>query len=180
VINGRLELSLRHFPESKMASQQAINLADTQDKDIAVQAKYTLGLAQARSGAPRAGQFLCKEAVDIANGTGDPQLVSSASLAWAEAMLESGEAQRALETALRARESFTRFGQRESEWRAWLIAARASARLRQAAKAHEYASHASEALSYLEQKWGSEAYNGYITRKDIQRFLSQLDQVVKH
>jgi serine/threonine protein kinase/tetratricopeptide (TPR) repeat protein len=179
VINGGLELSLLNFPESKISSQQALDLAGTQHKDIAIQAKYLLGLAQARSGAPRAGQLLCKEAVEIANGAGDPQLLSSAWLAWAEAILENGEAQRALETALRAQASFTRFGQQESEWRAWLIAARASVRLREAAKAHEYSSHASDGLSHLKQKWGPEAYNGYITRKDIQHALGQLGQVVK-
>lgn len=179
MINGRLELSLWQFAESKMNSQQAINLAGTKYKDIAVQAKYTLGLAQARSGAPRAGQLLCKEAVDIATVTADPQLVSYAWLAWAEAMLESSEAQHALATALQAQESFARFGRQESEWRTWLIASRASQRLGEEAKAHEYASHASDGLSHLEQKWGSQAYNGYLARPDIQHSFGQLDRVVK-
>jgi serine/threonine protein kinase/Tfp pilus assembly protein PilF len=179
VINGRLELSGSQFRESKTNSQQALNLAGTQYKDIAVQAKCTLGLARARSGAPREGQLLCKETVGIANVSGDPQLLSSAWLAWAEAMLESSDAQRALTTALQAQKSFARFGRQESEWRAWLIAARASQRLGEVATTIEYASHASDGLSRLEQKWGSQAYNGYLARPDVQQSLGQLGRVVK-
>jgi eukaryotic-like serine/threonine-protein kinase len=179
MIEGGLELSLRNFPESKKNSQQALNLADTQYRDIAVQAKYTLGLAQARSGAARAGQLLCKEAVDLATPMGDPQLLSIALLALAEATLEGGDSQRALETALQAREIFASFGRQESEWRAWLIAALSSRRPGEEATARKYASTAETLLSSLEQKWGPEAYNGYQARPDIQHARGQLGRVLK-
>jgi serine/threonine protein kinase/Tfp pilus assembly protein PilF len=178
MIEARLELSDWHFSESKLKSQQALALAGTRYKETAVQAKHTLGLAAIRSGAPRAGSHLCAEAVDMASSTGDPQLIAGALLASAEAMLESAEAERALETALQAQKSFARFGQQDSEWRAWLLAAQAKRRLGEIAAAREYASNAGARLSNLEQKWGPEAYNGYLARPDVQHFRKQLGQLL--
>ena len=177
-IKARLELSALDYPKSKANSKQALALAGTSYKDTAVQAKHTLGLAESRSGASRAGSLLCAEAVDMATGTGDPQLIAGALLASAEAMLEDGDGKRALEIATRAQESFARFGQQDSEWRAWLIAARAKQRVSELAAAREYASKASVQLSNLEQKWGVEAYSGYLRRPDIQRFHRQLGQLL--
>ena len=179
LINARTDLSNGKLQESKVKSRQALELAGTQNKDAAVQAKYTLGLAQARSTAAPAGTRFCEQAVDMATLTGDPQLLSSALLAWAEAMLENGDARRALETALQAQNSFARFGRQESEWRAWLVAARASQQLGEESAVRQYASYADARLSNLEQKWGAEAYNGYLARPDIQHSRGQLGQLLK-
>jgi serine/threonine protein kinase/tetratricopeptide (TPR) repeat protein len=174
MIEALTELSESHNRQAGMKSKQALILASTQYKVTAVQARYVLGLTQSRSGAARAGRQLCEAAVDLATQTGDPQLVSAALLAHAEVILEGGDARGALQTALRAQESFAHFGQKESEWRAWLIAARASKRLSQQAVMREYASNASARLTSLEQEWGAEPYRGYLSRQDIQRSLKQL------
>ena len=179
VIGGAIELSLQNLADSKKNSQQALSLAGKEYNDIAIQARCTLGLAHARSGASRMGQALCKEAVDLATPTGDPQLLSSALLALAESTLESGDAQRALETTLQAREIFARFAMSESEWRALLLAARASRHPSELNTRRKYASDADAMLSTLKQKWGSELYNGYVARPDIQQSLSQLHQILK-
>lgn len=68
--------------------------------------------------------------------------------------------------------------QQDSEWRSWLIAAQAKQHLSDVAAAREYAKNAEIQLSTLEQKWGSEAYNGYLARPDIQFFRKQLGQVI--
>ena len=94
-------------------------------------------------------------------------------------MLDNGEVQKALETALSAQDSFARFGKPESEWRAWLIAAQATKRLGKEIAAREYASSAATQLSSLEQRWGAEAYNGYLTRSDVEHYHDQLDQLLK-
>lgn len=177
--NARLELSDWHFQESKAKSRQALDLAGTQFPDTVVEAKQTLGLAQVRSGEARAGRLLCEEAVDLATNTGDPRLISGALLSAAEAMLERGEAQRALETAIRAQESFARFGQQDSEWRAWLVAGQAKRRLGDEAAARECASNADTRFSSLAQKLGPEAFNSYLTRPDVVHFRAQLDQLLK-
>jgi hypothetical protein len=146
---------------------------------IAIQAKHTLALAQTRSGVMRGTKFLRDNAIEMATATGDPQLLSGAWLASAESMLDGSSTQRALETALSAQKNFARFGKTDSEWRAWLIAARASKRLGNEAAADEYASYAVNRLSALEQKWGSEAYNSYLTRSDVVYFRKQTEQLLK-
>ncbi|HEV7473017.1 MAG TPA: hypothetical protein VGN90_03145, partial [Pyrinomonadaceae bacterium] len=126
-----------------------------------------------------AGRQLCEAAVDMATQVGDQQLISAALLAHAEVILDGGDARGALQTALRAQASFAHFGQKESEWHAWLLAARASQRLRQHAAMREYASNASVGLTSLEQEWGAEPYRGYLSRQDIQRSLKQLGPLLK-
>ena len=173
---AEMALSERHFPEAKAKSQQALALAGTQYKDVVVQAKCTLGLAQAFSGAAREGRLLCDEAVEMAARSGDPWLLSKALLALAWVMLESGDTQGALTTAIRAQESFARKGQQDSQWRAWLIAARASRKMGDETKAREYASHANTLLLNLQQKWGTEVYNNYLARPDVQYLRKQLGE----
>jgi serine/threonine protein kinase/Tfp pilus assembly protein PilF len=177
--DSRLELSNWHLQGARVKSEKALALAAKQYPDISIQAKNTLALAQARGGAVLSPKLLCEDAVNMATSLGDPQLLTGTLLSCAEEMLDGGETQRALETVLRAQESFARFGKEDSEWRAWLIAGQASRRLGKEADAHEYASYAVNRLSELEQKWGSEAYSGYLTRSDITHFRNQLEQLLK-
>ena len=174
VISALLELSKLHDQEAALKSHQALNLAGTKNRSIAIQATYVLGLTRSRSGAARAGELLCAAADDMATQLGDQRLVSATSLAHAEVMLDNGDTERALKLALEAQQSFARFGQKDSEWRSWLIAARASQRLGQQTVMREYASNANTQFRNLEQEWGSEAYRGYLSRQDVQRFLKQL------
>lgn len=176
MIGARLELTDGHYSESKLKSHRALDLAGNEYPDTAAQAKVTLGLAETRSGNAHAGARLCTEAIGLATSTGDPQLISSAGLASAESLLQSGEAQRALEAALWVQESFARSGQLDSEWRAWLIASQARRRLGEDALARESASTAAARLSSLEQRLGSKAYDGYVTRQDVQQLRKQLNQ----
>jgi ATP/maltotriose-dependent transcriptional regulator MalT len=177
-VSAKMAFSERRFPEAKAKSQQALDLAGTQYVEIAIQAKRVLGLAQALSGSPREGKLLCEEAVEMATRSRDPWLLSLAQLSLASAVLESGDAQGALTTALGAQASFARSGQQDSEWSAWLIAAHASRRAGDEAKAHEYASHAADLLNSLQQKWGTEAYSSYLTRPDVQYSRKQLGELL--
>jgi serine/threonine protein kinase/Tfp pilus assembly protein PilF len=174
-----LELSLLHFRASQVSSRRAFDLVGTQFQDMAVQARYTLGLALSRSGEPRSGKLLCEEAVDMATCTDDPKLLSDALLARAEVTLENGEPQRALDTALQAQARFAHDGQQDSEWRAWLIAARAAGRLGKVAARRDYAAQAENVLSNLNRKWGAEAYEGYLARPDVQHSRKQLGQLLR-
>ena len=79
-------------------------------------------------------------------------------------------------TALQAKERFAQAAQSESEWRAWLIAGLASQRLNNPVATREQMSRASETLLSLQQKWGGEHFNSYLTRPDIQLHRKQLDQ----
>ena len=175
--SAEVALNERRFPEAKSQSQRALALAGTQYPDTAIEAKRVLGLAQVFSGASSEGKRVCEEAVEMARRAGDPWLLSKAQAALTAATLESGDAQAALIVALQAQASFARAGQQDSEWRTWLIAARAVQRKGDATMAREYASRAADILSNLQQRWGAEAYNSYLTRPDIQYFRKQLGEV---
>jgi len=174
-----LELSELHFREAGLKSEKALELASDDYPALTIQAKDVMALAQTRAGITRTAKLLCQEALDIANPLNDPQLSNQALLSCAETMVDDGNPQRALDAALRAEKNFVRFGKTDSEWRAWLLAAKASALLRQEVNAREYASYANERLSELEQRWGAEAYKGYLARSDVMHFRKQLDQLLK-
>ncbi|PYV40017.1 MAG: hypothetical protein DMG06_21540 [Acidobacteria bacterium] len=97
----------------------------------------------------------------------------------AEVMLQNNEPKQALEVSLRLQESLARGEQYESQWQAWLIAARASRRVGDKPKACEYGQHASDVLDKLQQGWGTEAFKSYLNRPDIQNSCKQLGQVLR-
>ena len=110
--------------------------------------------------------------------TNDKYLLSLAQLAQAEALLDSNRPQEALQIALQTQQSFELMGQKDSEWRAGFIAARASKLLGKKAETHDYAVNADRRLRSLEDRWGREAYNGYLSRQDIQRSLRELELLI--
>ncbi|HET6978692.1 MAG TPA: protein kinase [Pyrinomonadaceae bacterium] len=179
LVDALLKLSAGNYRECESESRQALELAGTEYLDVAIVAKQTMGLSRIRSGATQAGTRFCEQAVEMAKSTGSPQLLAGALLALAEASLENGQVSRALETALSAQQSLAHFGKADSAWRAWLVAAQASRRLRDENGAREYASRALSRLSELEQKEGPEAYNLYLQRFDIGNFHKQLNQLVR-
>ncbi|HMF58440.1 MAG TPA: tetratricopeptide repeat protein [Pyrinomonadaceae bacterium] len=178
MIRGQIALSQRRFAEAIIHSKQALELSGEQYKDVAVQAKYTLGLAEALSGDARAGIVICNEAVAMADAQGDAALLSRAKLALAEALEASSNTQDALSIALEAQKRFAGAEQQESEWRAWLIAARVSRRKHDEAGAQEQIDNANKVLAALRQKWGEEAFNMYMARPDIQFSHRQLGGAV--
>ena len=178
LIEGMLEFSERNYREVGTLAQEAMKLAGTQFGRTATQARYLSGLVQAHSGASRSGKRLCEAGVNMATQTDDQYLISTAQLAHAEVELDVGGAQKSLQLALLARENFGRMGQAVSEWRAWLIAARASQQLGNKTATREYAENARARLASLENRWGQEVYNGYSSRKDIQHSRKQLEQLL--
>lgn len=172
--SAELALSQRHFPEARSRSEHALVLAGTAYKSVTIEAKYTLGLVNAFTGSGREGKTLCEEAVKLATEAGDIALLAHATLALAEAALQNGDAQGALAMAKQVQAKFAKSGQQESEWRAWLIAALASQRLNDKTAAQELLARGKEALSRLQQKWGTEAFNHYLERPDVQAWYKQL------
>src|SRR5262249_50762208 len=144
---AEMALSLRSFLEAKTKSQHVLALADPNDLKLIIKAKRALGLAQAFSGAKPEGIKICEEAVTSASSVNNPRMLALARLAFAEVLLESGNLQRAAANALQAQPLFAQAGQRDSEWRAWLTAARSSRAAGDKAKANEYALRATKLLS---------------------------------
>ncbi len=174
---ARMALTERRFAEAQAKSQQTVAVAGTQVKDAAIAGTFTFGLAQGLSGASRQGLLKCQEAVEMARQSGDPSLLSEALLSLAEVMAQSGDAAGALKNSLESQEVFAHSGKQDYEWRAWLIAASASKSAGDSQKAHEYASRAETLLSGLQQKWGSDNYNTYLNRPDVQFSRKQLSEL---
>ena len=107
-----------------------------------------------------------------------PRLISSAQLALAEVLVLAKDAEGALRAALDAQPLCARFGQQDSEWRAWLMAARASQIVGNRSAAQMYASRAQTLCDGLREKWGADAFEGYLRRPDIQNYRSQIDQIL--
>ena len=93
-------------------------------------------------------------------------------------LLQNNDAKGALESALQAQSTFARSGQQDSEWRTLLIAARASELAGNKSAMQDYASRADKLCAGLEQKWGKEAYNSYLSRPDIQNYRRQIAQIL--
>jgi tetratricopeptide (TPR) repeat protein/predicted Ser/Thr protein kinase len=167
LINSQIALSQRNFADAKLRSQQTLSASGAPYEEIPIEAKYTLGLAEAFSGARADAERLCKEAVDAAGKVGDVALLSRAQLALAEVRLLSGNARGALAVATEAQERLAFTGQKESEWRAWVIAARANRALNDETSAQRQLTQANVLLSQLKQSWGAEAFRSYIARPDI-------------
>jgi tetratricopeptide (TPR) repeat protein/predicted Ser/Thr protein kinase len=170
---AQLRLSQRNFGEAITLSKEAVTIADARFPEIAIEGRSVLGLAKAMSGDARGGLKNCDEAVKMASTTGDFLLQSRALLYKAEAASLANDAQTALNLATDAQARFARGQQYESEWRAWLIASRASEKLGDKNKAQEQFGNAMNVRSKLEQQWGPEMFRQYTLRPDIQAFYKQ-------
>jgi tetratricopeptide (TPR) repeat protein/predicted Ser/Thr protein kinase len=177
LVTAEIVLSQERFPDAKDKAEKLLATAGTQFSEVSLNSRRILGLAQAYGGATAAGKEKCTQAVDLAKQLNDPLELARTQLALAEAMLLSGDSQGAFNTALQAQAVFARLGQQASEWRALVVATLASGKLGDKSKAQEYALRANDSLSKLEQRWGKENYDTFLSRPDVQRFRKQLAQI---
>lgn len=171
-----MTLSERRFREAAATAGHALALNAGEEPEV--DARCALGFALAFSGKKHDGRSMCQEAVDMARRNRDVQSLPNALLALAEVTLEDGDAPEALARAIEAQEEFARTRRQESEWRAWLVAGRASQQVGDFATAREYLVHAHDLLAGLEVRWGTEPYNVYLTRPDVQFCRQQLSRAL--
>ena len=175
LIKAQIALSERDFGLAKTRAERALaESGGRQYEGVPIQALYTLGVAQAFSGSHADGVRLCHEAVGLAKQADDAALLTRALLALAEAQLQERAGQASLANATAAQERFAAAGQQESEWRALVVAAGANRILHDEAGAQQRLKKASSLLNELRQKWGPEAFDLYLTRRDIQLPHQQL------
>ena len=176
--NSQLALSEGRLSDAKREGQQVVQLSGKQYTGIGISGKFSIALAEARSGALQPAKLLCQEAAAQAKESGLPQLISSAQLTLAEVLVVAKDAEGALKAALDAQPLFARSGQQDSEWRALLMAARASQLAGDRSAAQTYASRAQTLCDGLLERWGADAYEGYLRRPDIQNYRRQIDQIL--
>ena len=170
LVQAEMSLSKGDVGAAAASSNEAIKLGGPKS-DVAIQAQYISALSKAASGGRNDASKLCDESIKAASNAGDFGLHSRALLACAEVALKGNDALTASTLATEAQERFGRGEQFESEWRAWLIASRASQRLGDTNRAEEQMRNAVNARSRLEQRWGPDAFKQYALRPDIQVYI---------
>lgn len=106
LFQARMELSELRSLRALSLAQGALSLAGSEYKDVMIQAKSSLGLAQAMSGMLSAALRSCSEALALAKETDDPRLIANCELALSKVLIANGHHQNALTTALAAQEFF--------------------------------------------------------------------------
>jgi hypothetical protein len=139
----------------------------------------TLAFAEVMSGAPKKAIALVEEAVGTARALKLPRLLSTALLASAEVRLSAGDGSGAITDAEAAQPVFAAAGQLESDWRAWLVLARARQLEGDRVSAHNDAARAEASRAALQARWGDDTYGGYGRRPDIQIRLKSLVQLLE-
>jgi tetratricopeptide (TPR) repeat protein len=178
LLKARTALTERKFSDAMVDCQRAREFSGKESEEVLAWVQYLVGLAQAFSGHARTGQQTGKEALAISTRLNNSWLVSAATLVLAQSQVESGDPGDALENAIKAQDVFTRSGQKDSEWRALLIAARASQQLGDKDKARIYARQSDQALSELKSKWQTEDFNRYFARPDVHFLQGQLRKLI--
>ncbi len=175
---ARMALSERRLPEARREAAQAITTSANQVVTVAILGRSIEGLVQSLSGSAHQGGTRCQEALEIAKQSRDPYLVSEALLLFAETLAQAGDSEGASKAALESHELASRIGKRDSEWIAYAIAARASRTMGRQQEAHDYATRAANSLSQLEQEWGTDNYNSYLARTDVQISRKQISELL--
>ena len=178
LIGAQMAFSLGRTAEATTRATAAFKLAELDYEDIALQARQTLALIHAMSGAAKEATPLVAKAVDAAREFKLPRLLSTALLASAEVRLAGGDARGALEDAQSAQKMFAAASQLESEWRAWLVSARSKLLVGDGSTAYDYATRAESSRAALQDRWGDDNYRGYARRPDVQVRLKQLGQLL--
>jgi tetratricopeptide (TPR) repeat protein/tRNA A-37 threonylcarbamoyl transferase component Bud32 len=174
---ANIALSRRRFAEASAQGKQALALSQelsAPSKELISEINMAIGLAESFSGARAHGRSLCEVAARLAEETGNPWGISNTQLALAEAFLEDGDADGALAAALRAEEISARAGRTDSQWRALVVAGKASRRAGDEAAARDYLARAAVSFSQFEQSLGAEA-SSYRARPDVQRLRGEFD-----
>ena len=175
LVDAWMLLSERNFPQALASGQQALALSDQTAKYTAIAARYTLAVASVYAGQGRKAKRLCEDA--LAAPMDYQNQLANARLAMGEVLLKIAKPTEAIANALQARETFARTAQIESVWRASYLAACASQQMNDGRAAREYAAQAESQLAALRQRWGDDAFNGYLTRQDVKFYRQRLDGI---
>ncbi len=179
LIKAQSDLSEQNYKSALAESRKAVDLSGEQTGEISVQAMIIKGLASSRSGAKEAGRELCRKAAEESEKIGMAYLTLISKLALAETFLTNGEAQEALNILQDLKKSFADSANFPVQWQSYVLAARASHALSDKAKADEYAAQANRLLPEIEKTLGTENYKTYLSRRDVQSSLNQLETLSK-
>ncbi len=169
---AQIALSERKFSEGRARASKAVRLAQEKYAQVEVAARNTLGLSQTFAGNTREGESDCQASLYMARSAGDYGLLTRSLIALALAALESNNAEKALQLANESQQRAERGGNKESQWLACLVAARAQERLGNATEAQSQKAQAEKVFADLLSAMG-EYKDSYLARKDIEFYQKQ-------
>ncbi len=176
---AEMELSLLHAARTRAILAEISAAEKSEDQELAIESNRVLGLEEALSGRASNGKRLTSEAVSEAQTLRDPRLLAQAKLALADVMLAGGDPAQASRLALEVQPQFGRASQYESEWRAWLIAARAARARGEASQARDCAGRAAAQLARFQGRLEAADSASYADRPDIRRCRAELERLIK-
>jgi len=171
---AEMALSEGRFDIARIEAERSLKLADTGETEIVLLARLALSGAFVAKNRGREGQAVAKEALKLASDAKMPYYFWRARLSVTAA---EDNASRMLEGAQQAQAEFARTGQQESEWRAWLLIARAARRTGDAAQSRNAAARAATLLKQLEQQWGAQIFSKYLARPDVTAARKEIEQM---
>jgi hypothetical protein len=173
-MSAEISLAQENFSQALKKVQELVQAVGSTLPEVEGSSKRLLGLSQAHAGTTSTARQNCESALQMAIRSNDDLQVARSNLALAEVLIMTKQADVGLNAALAAQKSFNAGGQKESEWRALLLVALASEQLGNTEKAGAYRAQAAQVLSTLQQRWGTDNYNNYLMRPDVQRLRKQL------
>lgn len=169
---AQIALSERKFPEGRARATKAVRLAEKKYAQVEVAARNTMGLSKTFAGDTREGESDCQASLYMARNAGDYGLLTRSLIALALAALESNNAEKALQLANESQQRAERGGNKESQWLAHLVAARAQERLGNTTEAQNQKAQAEKTFAELLSRMG-EYKDSYLARKDIEFYQKQ-------
>lgn len=163
---AQIALSKSEFGDARKRAMKALSLAGNKYAQVEIGARNTLGVAKAFSGSAREGMADCEKSLEIARKAGDYGLLTRTLVAGARASLESNNLEKALQLATEAEQMAARGTNKESQWLALIVTARAQERLGNTADSQNRAAQAQKVFTELRSE-ASDFADSYLARKDI-------------
>ncbi len=167
-----------NYAEAKANAAKALESAGNEFKAVQFGAKLCAAIAEAHSGSKAAAKQSSVDGLELARQLNDPAQIAVAELVSAITALDAGDTSAAMGFAQQAEEVFGRLDQASLRWQALVVLAQSSQNSGDKTRATEYAVRARDILATLEQRWGSDNFNSYLNRPDIQVRRKQLAQLV--
>ena len=160
-----IALSEGAFREAVVAAQQVI-AATVANASTRAEAHCVAGLALARTGAGKQGKRLCEDGLSTLISLKNAAAIARSKLLIAEILVTNGEPREAQDPIREALQTIGAAHDKETEWRAWALGARAYRLAGDPGHAAEAARNASARLAELRSAWGA-AIDQYLQRPDV-------------
>jgi tetratricopeptide (TPR) repeat protein len=172
---AQVSLSQNRYQEARERGEKLLASIGDQYQEMVFESKKLLALVEARNGSAARATQLANEALRMAEQSKNGLQLAFAKLTLAEVLLSNAQPQEALIAATEAKAVFAAGAEKESEWKASLLAAMASDQAGNPHQARELKAEAVAALAILEQRCGSQNFATYTARPDLQKLRQNLN-----